>query len=283
MTANCCSLAAMKQLSQLSSANPAAARQLIEWCLETGAGEAIGEFPQNRYQRPMKEPPSDPPETAGHPVRGTAPMADETMTAGPDQAAAAEAAAAATSLRELRDAIAQYPHCDLREHAHNLVFSDGNPAARVMVVGEAPGADEDRQGKPFVGRAGRLLDLMFAEIGLDRENQLPDNSLYITNVLPWRPPGNRNPSAREVEMMQPFVFRHIELAGPEILVAMGNFSCSLLIGQTGVTRLRGNWFAFRNIPVMPMFHPAYLLRNPVKKGDSWHDLLMIRSRLGECG
>ncbi len=266
-----------------SVADPAAARQLLEWCLETGASEAIGESPLNRYRSPKRDRSSAPPEPKPQQERPAEFKLEGTVTTTPDDpvASAHEAAAAASSLQELRGAVARYPHCDLREHAHNLVFSDGNPAARVMVVGEAPGADEDRAGKPFVGRAGRLLDLMFAEICLDRQNQLPDHSLYIANVLPWRPPGNRNPLPAEVAMMQPFVFRHIELADPDILVAMGNFSCSLLVGRTGVTQLRGKWFKFRGIPVMPMFHPAYLLRNPVKKGDSWHDLLMIRSQLGE--
>ena len=233
-----------------SAADPAAARQLVEWCLESGASEAIGESPLNRYGTPAKDQPSTPSAAKPQQERAAEFKLEGAATTNADDepvASAREAAAASSSLQALRDAIARYPHCDLREHAHNLVFSDGNPAARVMVVGEAPGADEDRQGKPFVGRAGRLLDLMFAEICLDRQSQLPDHSLYITNVLPWRPPGNRNPLPGEVAMMEPFVFRHIELADPEILVAMGNFSCSLLIGQTGVTRLRGNWFKFRDI------------------------------------
>ena len=264
------------------SIDPAAARGLLELCIETGADEPIGELPVNRFERQKEHaayvPPAEQRQEAQTPP-------DETETpceADPVQLARAQAASCG-SLEELREAIAGYPHCELRERARNLVFSDGRPEARVMVVGEAPGGDEDRQGKPFVGRAGRLLDRMFAEIGLQRGHENPKNALYITNVIPWRPPGNRNPTNEEIGMLAPFAMRHVEIAKPDILIAVGNFSCRVFLQQTGVTRLRGNWFDWRGIPVMPMFHPAYLLRSPGKKGDAWHDLLMIRQRLEEAG
>ncbi|MCY3878698.1 MAG: uracil-DNA glycosylase [Rhodobacteraceae bacterium] len=275
------------------------ARQLVEWCLETGAEEPIGDTPVNRFipsprpaaaaitadmRKPVSGGYSQPIEAAPGGVRsaGTLVTAEEVKSKLDEAVAAAEELAkSADSLEALRCALQAYPHCGLKEKARNLVFSDGNPGARVMIVGEAPGAEEDRTGRPFVGQAGQLLDKMFAEIGLDRSSENGEQSLYITNVLPWRPPGNRNPESEEMAMMKPFLDRHIELVRPELLVPMGNHSCWLLIQQRGITRLRGHWFERNGIPVMPMFHPAYLLRSPSRKGDSWIDLLMIRQKLAE--
>ncbi len=285
---------------------------LLEWQVEIGADECTGEMPVDRFTvaaEPMPEPsmPTGTPATGparnpaldldGNPARepagNPAPGPSRSPAAGPavrqkDPIAATIAiaereAGRALTLDALRDAIAAYEHCEVRKMATNLVFADGNPQARVMIVGEAPGADEDRLGKPFVGRAGQLLDAMFAEIGLDREAAEPERSLYISNILPWRPPGNRNPTRQEIGMMLPFVRRHVELAGPDILILMGNISCDALLGKQGITRLRGNWHAWKDIPVMPMFHPAYLLRNPVAKRDAWIDLLLIRRRLADGG
>ena len=152
-----------------------------------------------------------------------------------------------------------------------------------MIIGEAPGREEDIQGVPFVGRAGRLLDKMLKPIGITRnKDQLNDNLIntaYICNVIPWRPPHNRDPNTDEIEMMLPFLKRHISLIEPKIIVALGNISCRALIGQTGITKLRGNWFDFDKIPLMPMCHPAYLLRNNLAKKDAWSDLLKIKSKL----
>ncbi len=148
-----------------------------------------------------------------------------------------------------------------------------------MIVGEAPGADEDRIGRPFVGRAGHLLDRMFAAIGLTRDNPDPGRCFYITNVLPWRPPRNRTPEAAEMAMMVPFLKRHIELVGPEVLVLMGNTPCAALLGRTGITRMRGTWAEALGRPVLPMTHPAYLLRNPAAKREAWADLLEIHANL----
>jgi DNA polymerase len=147
------------------------------------------------------------------------------------------------------------------------------------VLGEAPGREEDMEGRPFVGAAGQLLDRMFAAIGLSRESPDLERALYITNVIPWRPPGNREPSPEEIAMMRPFVERHIALAAPEIVVLMGNVSCSAVLGAKGILRLRGTWTTALGLPVMPMAHPAYLLRNPVAKREAWADLLAIQAKL----
>ncbi len=183
------------------------------------------------------------------------------------------------TLENLNKAIAAFPHCELRDGARNTVFADGNPVARVMVIGEAPGRDEDLQGKPFVGRAGQLLDRMFDAIGMSRTETDPKRALYITNILPWRPPGNRDPKPEEMGMMLPFIHRHIELANPDFVVLTGNISCQALLGRRGITKLRGNWVDVLNRPVLPMFHPAYLLRNPRAKREAWADLLSLQSRL----
>lgn len=192
------------------------------------------------------------------------------------------AAAGAGTLDALKAALAAYPHCELRQGARNLVFADGTPGARVMVIGEAPGRDEDIAGRPFVGRAGQLLDRMFAAIGLARDNARADSALYITNVLPWRPPQNRDPSSAEIAMMRPFVARHVALAAPDVIVLMGNISCEAGLGQRRITRLRGTWAEAYGTPALPMLHPAYLLRNPPAKREAWADLLALKARLTEA-
>ena len=143
-----------------------------------------------------------------------------------------------------------------------------------MIIGEAPGREEDREGRPFVGRAGQLLDRMLAAIDLSRSE-----NAYITNVMPWRPPQNREPSPEEIAMMLPFLKRHVELAEPELLILMGNISCQAVLGRRGITRLRGHWDKAWEKPAIPMFHPAYLLRQPHMKKQAWADLLAVRARL----
>jgi DNA polymerase len=181
----------------------------------------------------------------------------------------------------LRQALATYEHCELKRGARSLVFADGNPAARVMIVGEAPGRDEDAEGRPFVGRAGQLLDRMFAAIGLSRDATESARSIYITNVMVWRPPQNREPTASEIAMMVPFLERHVALADPAVIVTMGNIPLAALLGTRGITRLRGQWATAFGRPVLPMFHPAYLLRNPEAKREAWADLLELQARLRE--
>ncbi len=247
-----------------------AARALLEWQMELGADEPIGDMPVNRYEIAAAAP---------------KPVAAEVAAPAPDSgadpvAAASEAAAAATSLESLAEIQSAYEHCELKRGARNFVFADGNPEARVMILGEAPGRDEDREGRPFVGRAGQLLDRMFAAIGLARTAHHADEALYITNVMPWRPPQNRDPDPAEIAMMLPFVKRHVEFVNPDILVLMGNTPCAAALGKRGILRLRGNWTEAFGRPAMPMTHPAYLLRNPAAKREAWADLLEIKARLG---
>ena len=181
---------------------------------------------------------------------------------------------------DLRAAIAAYDHCALKPGAKSLVFADGNPAARVLILGEAPGRDEDREGRPFVGRAGQLLDRMLAAIDLDRSADTPESAVYITNVLPWRPPQNRDPEPEEIAMMLPFVEKHVDLVNPDIIVLMGNIACRAAIKKQGILRLRGQWTQAFGRPALPMTHPAYLLRQPHAKRDAWADLLSLKAKLG---
>lgn len=247
------------------------AKALLEWQIELGATEAICDAPIDRYQAPAPKP-------ARVAVAPVAPVRVAPVSVDP-VAVARAAAAGATSLEALRDAIEGFDLCDLKKGARSLVFADGRPEARVMVIGEAPGADEDRLGRPFVGRAGQLLDKMLAAIDLGRDQADARQAVYITNVLPWRPPQNRDPLPEEVAMMLPFVEKHIELVAPEVLVLMGNHSCQALLGRRGITRLRGHWAEALGRPALPMFHPAYLLRNPQAKREAWHDLLMLQHKL----
>jgi DNA polymerase len=242
-------------------------KALLDWQVAMGADEAILDAPVDRYSLPAAQSPKASP----------VPPAVENKV---DAVALASAAAnAASDLATLRAAMEAFEHCELKRGARQLVFADGQPNARVMIVGEAPGRDEDIQGKPFVGRAGQLLDLMFSHIGLSRQSPDAETALYITNVLPWRPPQNRDPQPDEVAMMLPFLERHVALIDPDVLIAMGNHSCHALLGQRGITRLRGNWTEAMGRPCLPMFHPAYLLRTPAAKREAWADLLSLKARL----
>jgi uracil-DNA glycosylase family 4 len=197
-------------------------------------------------------------------------------------ATARELAAAATTLDELKDAIARFEGLSLKATATNLVFADGNPESRLMLIGEAPGAEEDRRGLPFVGASGQLLDRMLAAIGHDRTN------CYITNIVNWRPPGNRKPSPAEMTLCLPFIERHIALINPALIVLLGDTAAKTLTNRTeGITRLRGKWFTWPKpdgagtIPVLPTFHPAFLLRSPGQKREAWIDLLTAKRKLAE--
>ena len=251
------------------------AKALLEWQIDLGADEAIGDVPVDRTAAPAPEVRPGPAGRSDAPVPVAAAPAPEA-----DPVAEARAAArAAGSLDALRAALADYPHCELKKGARSLVFSDGQPGARVMIIGEAPGREEDQQGKPFVGAAGQLLDRMLDAIGLSRADPGRGNAVYITNVLPWRPPQNRDPSPEEIAMMLPFLERHVALAAPEVIVLMGNISCQAVLKKRGITRLRGHWTEALGKPVLPMFHPAYLLRQPHAKREAWADLLELQSRL----
>lgn len=253
------------------------ARACLEWQVEMGVVDAIGDAPVDRFALE----PSPPPKVAPKAAPMAAPQAAATVGAALDPVAEAEAMAqAATSLDALREALGAYPHCDLRMGARNLVFADGTQGARVMIVGEAPGREEDLQGRPFVGEAGQLLDRMFAAIDMRRDHPETGRALYITNILPWRPPQNRDPSPEERAMMRPFVLRHIALAAPDLVVLMGRVSASTLLETSeGITKIRGDWRSLGGLPALPMLHPAYLLRNPAAKREAWADLLALQAKL----
>lgn len=261
--------------------------ELLEFYIATGADEAIGNELRDRtlvlknIEVPVAAPPV--PFPAQMPVSSAsadpAPPAGTFESLGP----AREAAQTAKTLEELKAALESFDGLSLKRTATQMVFADGVPTARVMLVGEAPGADEDRMGKPFVGLSGQLLDRMLASIGLSRES-----NVYISNVINWRPPGNRSPSDAEVALSLPFIQRHIELINPAVLIAVGGVSAkALLQTNLGITRLRGKWMDYQSeglekpVPSMAIFHPAYLLRSPAQKALAWQDLLKIKARLQE--
>ncbi len=266
--------------------------EALRWQVEAGADEAIGPLPVDRYVEAAAPPPAPvavavsaarrqeqaiqrpghAAQAAGAPVPATAASLSARGLAG-----------AARTVTELAEALSAFDGCPLKLTATNLVFADGNPSAKVMVIGEAPGADEDRAGKPFVGVSGQLLDRMLGWIGLDR------NKAYITNVLFWRPPGNRQPTPAEISACLPFVERHIELVSPDVLLLVGGASAKTLLARSeGITKLRGRWFQYesagmsRPIPALPTYHPAFLLRQPAQKREAWRDLLLLSERLGQA-
>ncbi|MDO5631275.1 MAG: uracil-DNA glycosylase [Paracoccus sp. (in: a-proteobacteria)] len=257
----------------------AAALALLEWQVEMGADEPVLDAPLDRFTVADRAPAT--PTAAGPVAPPPAPAAIAAAEPELDMlvAEAQRMAESAQTLEDLAAAQERFDGIELKKGARRFVFADGNPAARVLILGEAPGDEEDRQGRPFVGRAGQLLDQMFAAIGMARDHVDATRALYITNVLPWRPPGNRDPSDAEMAMMMPFVRRHIELAAPDLVVLMGNTPCQAALGRRGILRLRGTWTQAFGRPAMPMTHPAYLLRNPVAKRDAWADLLSVQARL----
>jgi DNA polymerase len=254
--------------------------------VEMGADEAIGDAPVDRFAEADAAPkPAEPSQAPRAPRRAApaVPAALPTPTA-PGEAAAT-IAAACRDLPALAEALAAFDGGSLKAGAQRCVFADGRPGAPVMIVGEAPGREEDMAGKPFVGRSGQLLDRILASIGLSRTAEDLSRAVYITNVLPWRPVGNRTPAADEVAMLLPFLRRHIDLASPRILVLMGASAATALLGEgPGITRRRGQWgtlagFGPAPLPVLPTLHPAYLLRNPAAKRLVWRDMLSLRDAL----
>ena len=247
---------------------------LLEWQRELGVDEPMLDAPLDRTDLP---PPPKP--VPMMPAAPAAPM----IAAEPDHAhfltEAESLAARAQTLDQLAEAQQGFDGVELKRGARNFVFSDGNPAGRVMIIGEAPGEEEDAQGRPFVGRAGQLLDQMFAAIGMGREVPDAGRAVYIGNVLKWRPPGNRRPSPDEIALSLPFLRRQVELADPEVLVLMGNTPCLAALNREGILRLRGTWTEAFGRPALPMTHPAYLLRNPIAKREAWADLLSLADRL----
>jgi DNA polymerase len=263
-----------------------AARDLLAFYVEAGVDAVLNETPNDLFGVPAA--PAPQPRAGTMPQGATPEPSRVALPPRPAQAAppppeeavmAARAAAkSAGSLEELRAILASFEGCALRLTAKQLVFADGNPQARVMFVGEAPGYDEDIQGLPFVGRSGQLLDKMLAAIGLDR------STAYITNIIPWRPPGNRDPSLHETAICLPFIQRQIELVDPDVLVCLGKPSTATLLGiSDGIRKTRGRWFTYndgqRDIRAIATFHPAYLLRSPLEKRLAWRDFLAIKKAL----
>ncbi|MCX7338479.1 MAG: uracil-DNA glycosylase [Alphaproteobacteria bacterium] len=243
---------------------------VLQWYHENGVDVATFPTPQNRFAKAEKKPESS---------QAVVPKIIPRISSLTDHPARS-----CQSLEELKSAMADFSGCGLKETAMNLVFSDGNPQAKIMFVGEAPGADEDKQGKPFVGQCGQLLDKIFASINLDR------TKIYISNIVPWRPPGNRPPTTGEIALCQPFIEKHIELINPKILVLLGGVAAKTLLSATkGIAQLRGEWHTYHPTPDSPgiktiaTFHPAYLMRSPGQKALVWRDFLMIEDALKELG
>src|SRR6476659_7471428 len=257
------------------------ARDLLDFYAEAAVDALVGEETVNRFAaveapapptRTVRDVMPPPPREAMGPAAAAPQALDEAAMA------ARAAAKSAKTLDELRGILEKFDGCALKTTATQLVFADGNPSARLMFVGEAPGRDEDIEGLPFVGRSGKLLDRMLAAIGLGR------TSVYIANIVPWRPPGNRTPTPQESAICLPFTLRQIELAGPDVLVCMGGPSAQTLLNvRDGILKTRGRWFAYqtgtREIRAIATLHPAYLLRQPLQKRLAWRDFLAIKKAL----
>jgi uracil-DNA glycosylase len=259
--------------SQMTGSQAKAAAGLLTWYEAMGVDEAIGDEPVDRFASERRPPASPQPRAAS-----TKPSAPRAARA--ESAASPASLDQVTTLNELEALVAQFEGCALKRTAKHTCFARGNPSARIMMIGEAPGRDEDLQGKPFVGRAGQLLDRMLAAIGLD------DSQVYIANTIYWRPPGNRTPTAQEIESCAPFLSRQIELLEPQVMVLLGGAAAKSVLNVTeGIMRLRGKWKIYsagsRDIPTLATLHPAYLLRSPEAKRYAWRDLLMLKARLEE--
>lgn len=246
---------------------------LLRWYAEMGADEAHAPSPIDRYRTT--------PEPAAAPAAPVAPAPD----APSPPVAAPPVSAPAATLDELRRAVEAFEGCELKRTAQRTVFADGAPGSGLMLIGEGPGADEDRVGRPFVGRAGKLLDRMLAAIGRDRAS-----GAYITNIVFWRPPGNRAPTDEETAACLPFVLRHVALVRPRVVVLLGASAAKTMLRTSeGITRLRGRWQELpvegldAPVPVLPTFHPAFLLRQPMRKREAWADFQALRARLEEAG
>lgn len=285
-----------------------AARDLLAFYRDAGVDALVGEEPVNRLGSEAAEPAPTAAESRDHSAALSPPDAASDRLAGRTRAplqaektapqrfvpaapapavaeeavmAARDAARTAASLEELAAILSRFEGCPLKATASRLVFADGNPQGKIMLVGEAPGAEEDREGLPFVGRSGRLLDRMMGAVGLDRENT------YIANIIPWRPPGNRTPTPLESQTCLPFIQRQIELADPDILVCLGAPAAQTLIGvREGIMKTRGRWFSYhtgsREIRAIATLHPAYLLRQPLAKRLAWRDFLAIKAALSKA-
>jgi uracil-DNA glycosylase len=258
--------------NQADARKPISPAQTLRWWAEAGVDLAVDETPHDRFDKPDQRTSALAPADDSAPAIDAARRIEPSAIAPPDEAlrSARATAASAASLEDLRKALEGFDGCGLKATATQLVFSDGAADAEIMLIGEAPGADEDRIGRPFVGRAGQLLDRMLAAIGLDR------SKVYIANVVAWRPPGNRTPTLQETAICLPFIRRQIELVSPRMIVCLGASSAQTLLGvKEGITRARGKWFEYPlgdgAIPALAMLHPAFLLRQPAQKRAAWRD------------
>ena len=268
------------------AAPPISPLDALRWHIEMGVDELIDDQPIDRYATAAIPPAAvtvQSPSANSQPARPAAPASPGQPLAPSEGARDAIAVARdANSIEDLRERLETFEGCALKFTATNTVFADGDPASDVMFIGEAPGVDEDRQGLPFVGASGQLLNRMLSALGRERP------SIYISNILFWRPPGNRSPTAAETAACLPFVQRHIELARPKVLVFLGGSSAKTMLDRTeGIMRLRGKWFDYMSegldtpIPAMPTFHPAFLLRQSAQKREAWRDFLAIQEKLEE--
>ena len=253
---------------------------LLRWYLEAGVDEVVGDVPVNHYHSSENLATRyTPSKNIFDSVKHNEKLRDSIFSI---ISASSALAAQCTTLESLRAAVTSFEGCTLRKSAANTIFADGTPTAPVMVIGEAPGAEEDRQGLPFVGPSGHLLDKMLESIGLERHR-----NCYLTNVVPWRPPANRKPTPAEVSIVLPFLERHITLAAPQILLLVGGLAASVVLtSHEGIMKLRGKWFEYsvglaHPIPAIATFHPAYLLRSPAQKRLAWQDILALECRLAQ--
>jgi DNA polymerase len=252
---------------------------ILEWYRAAGVDIAVGEEPVDRFaQRPPPRVTPSPTPQAGHPAERPPVM----LALGGDPGEARALAAGAQTLDELQAILGAYDGCGLKLRATQLVFADGNPQAEIMLIGEAPGAEEDRQGKPFVGKSGQLLDRMLEAIDLDR------SKVYIANTVPWRPPGNRAPTPEEIALCLPFLQRQVELVAPRLVVTLGGPAMQTVFQTSaGIIKMRGKWsevsIGNHGVQAMPTLHPAYLLRNPPAKQQAWRDLLSLKVKMVELG
>ena len=258
---------------------------VLEWYRAAGVDVAVGEEPVNRF---AQRPPVRPAEATAS--RDTAPESAQRDEAPPvaapafatDPSEARGLAATAQSLTELEAIVGAYDGCGLKLRATQLCFADGNPQAQIMLIGEAPGAEEDRQGKPFVGKSGQLLDRMLGAIGLDR------TKVYIANTVPWRPPGNRTPTPEELAICLPFLHRQVELVAPRVILTLGGPAMQTVFNTSiGILKMRGRWSELavgnHQVEAMPTLHPAYLLRNPAAKQQAWRDMLSLKQKIDALG
>jgi DNA polymerase len=254
-----------------------ATKAALEWQFEMGVDETIGEMPVNRFDEPVAKPKLKIGASSNIAPIDIIPNVLPVKEAAPDLAKII--ASKCDDLDALRNAMGVFDLCALKQGARNMVFADGPQKARVMVIGEAPNRDEDKEGKPFVGVEGAVVDKMFAAIGLSRGATDHSDAVHLSMVMPWRPPQDRDPNSAEIAMMLPFVQRHVDIVNPDFVILMGNIACSAGLNKVGISRFRGQWTEAFGKPCMPMLHPRALIRDPLRKRDAWTDLLALKGRM----